>query len=101
MLDELCGTAGLVCGEVSYYGGYVSQKATGLWRFARKIPIGSAGQWIITLPVRLLPVISFDRSLTRTIGWPFYSICLEAYKPRFSGPLSDRAFRHEGDPSRT
>ena len=38
--------------------------------------------WVATLPLRAAP-IWFDAIVTRVTRWPSYSICLEAYKPRF------------------
>lgn len=83
MLEELCREAGLVIAEVSYCSGLVSQKMTGLWRWATFLPIGSALRWLLTLPLRAMPYLLADGLLTRATGWPWLSICLEAYKPRF------------------
>jgi SAM-dependent methyltransferase len=83
MLTELCRQSGLICGEISYCGGIVSQKATGLWRLAEWLPGGAAVRWLATLPLRVLPFVLADGPVTRALGLPFFSICLEAYKPRF------------------
>lgn len=83
MLAELCEKSGLMVEETSYCSGFVSQKATYLWRRVARLPGGSAVRWLVTLPLRLLPLVLPDRVLSRVIGWPFFSICLEAYKPRF------------------
>lgn len=83
MLTELCSEAGLEVEEVSFCSGIVSQKATLLWRQAGRLPGGSAIRWLVSLPLRLLPLVVPDRWLTRTLNWPFFSICLHAYKPRF------------------
>ncbi len=84
MLAELCSQAGLICGEISYCSGIASQKVTWLWREAQRLPGGQAVRWLATLPLRLLPLVLPDSAITRVLGWPFFSICLEASKPRFS-----------------
>jgi SAM-dependent methyltransferase len=81
MLRELCDEAGLLCEEVEYCSGWVSQKVTMLLRLlARVHPLVG---WGLTLPFRALPPL-LDGPLTRLTGWPGYSICLTAYKPRFA-----------------
>ena len=80
MLEELCDHAGLVAERVSYCSGLLSQKITSVERgLARVQPVVA---WAATLPLRIVP-IWFDAIVTRVTGWPSYSICLEAYKPRF------------------
>ena len=95
MLAELCGQSNLVCGEISYCSGFLSQKATGVWRVATPLFRGLALPWILTLPLRLFPVAFPDGLLTKAMSWPFFSICLEAYKPRFNAnpPEGHLAFR--------
>lgn len=83
MLEELCKEAGLCLEEVSFCSGLISQKATYLWRIAGRLPGGGPVRWLVTLPLRLLPIILPDFRLTRFLNWPFFSICLAAYKPRF------------------
>ena len=81
MLKELCGTAGLEVEEISYCGGYFSQKVTGVQRFFEKhsTVIG----WLIVLPLRILPLL-FDRIIRKVFDFPDYSIGLIAYKRRFN-----------------
>lgn len=83
MLRELCARSGLICQEVTFCGGYLSQKITKLWRAAASLPGGSGIRWGLTLPLRAVPVLLPDTCFTRLLNWPFFSICLEAYKPRF------------------
>ena len=80
MLDELCEQAGLVPDQFSYAGGILSQKITGIFRTLCKIH-WSLG-WFAILPLRWIPPL-FDSSVTELTGSPHFSICLEAYKPRF------------------
>jgi SAM-dependent methyltransferase len=81
MLAELCAETGLIVEEVSYCSGFLSQKITQLLRLLSHIhPLFG---WGITFPLRILPLI-FDRILTPGLRWPYFSICLEAYKPRFT-----------------
>jgi SAM-dependent methyltransferase len=80
MLEELCVQAGLVPDGISFTSGFVSQKVTGLLRFFSKMhPIFG---WAITLPLRVFPPL-FDRFISSILNWPNFSICLEAYKPRY------------------
>jgi len=80
MLAELCEDAGLVIEEVSYCSGVISQKLTTVLRLFTRLHylVG----WALTLPFRILPPL-FDRVATPLFGWHYYSICIEAYKPRF------------------
>ena len=80
MLRELCDEAGLVVEEISYCSGILSQKLTRLLRVLAKVHYLLG--WSAILPFRILPPL-FDRLLTNVIGWQYYSIGLEAYKPRF------------------
>jgi 2-polyprenyl-3-methyl-5-hydroxy-6-metoxy-1,4-benzoquinol methylase len=80
MLTELCRSAGLLCEEISYCSGFCSQKVTALMRLGSKLRplIG----WGLVLPLRpLIPLV--DPLTTMILRWPCFSICLEAYKPRF------------------
>jgi SAM-dependent methyltransferase len=80
MLEELCDHAGLVPDNISFTSGIVSQKITGLLRVLSELnPIFG---WAITFPLRIFPPLC-DKLITKLIGWPHFSICLEAYKPRY------------------
>lgn len=82
-LQELCQGAGLSVDAFSYCSGIVSQKVTYILRtLARLHPkVG----WAAILPLRILPFL-FDPWLTKLLGWPFYSICLEAHRVSSEGP---------------
>lgn len=80
MLTELCEQAGLRVEEFEFCSGYLSQKIT-RWQRLFSI-IHPAIGWLLILPLRGLPPL-FDRRLTKFLDWPYYSICMEAYKPRF------------------
>jgi SAM-dependent methyltransferase len=81
MLEELCRQADLIPEAISFTSGILSQKTTTALRVLSRIHplIG----WVITLPLRALPPL-FDGFATSITRWPYFSICLEAYKPRFS-----------------
>jgi SAM-dependent methyltransferase len=80
MLEELCREAGLKVERTSYCSGFLSQKVAGVLRLLSGIhPLAG---WAATLPLRALPPV-LDWLITPAIGWPYYCICLEAYKPRF------------------
>lgn len=81
MLEELCLHAGLVPERISFCSGVVSQKVTALMRALSRIHPGLA--WIATCPLRALPPL-VDGIVSRLLHWPAFSICLEAYKPRFA-----------------
>ena len=81
MLSELCDHAGLVPERFSYCSGFLSQKITTLMRVGARIH--PALGWALVLPLRPLPPL-LDGMISALTGWPSYSICLEAYKPRFS-----------------
>lgn len=83
MLQELCERSGLVCAEVSYCGGFISQKVTGIWRFMDRLKCPTALKWLLTLPLRLLPFLGLDSWVSKQLNFPFFSIGLVAYKPRF------------------
>jgi 2-polyprenyl-3-methyl-5-hydroxy-6-metoxy-1,4-benzoquinol methylase len=78
MLVELCNDAGLVVEEIGSCSGFLSQKITALLRAIRPVALG----WLLTLPLRILPPL-FDGLIGALTGWPNYSICLVACKPRF------------------
>jgi 2-polyprenyl-3-methyl-5-hydroxy-6-metoxy-1,4-benzoquinol methylase len=77
MLCELCADAGLVVEEITYCSGFFSQKITALMRVLGGGFLG----WLPTLPLRILPII-FDPLIAKA-GWPAFSTCIMAYKPRF------------------
>jgi 2-polyprenyl-3-methyl-5-hydroxy-6-metoxy-1,4-benzoquinol methylase len=91
MLEELCRQAGLVSGEITDCSGFVSQKVTSVWRSLGRVLRSPGIHWVVTLPLRGLPILLVDDLLTHAIGWPFFSICLEAYKPRFAPPSPTKA----------
>ncbi|MDG1890111.1 MAG: class I SAM-dependent methyltransferase [Verrucomicrobiota bacterium] len=81
MLEELCNEAGLRPDRFSFAGGFLSQKITMLFRLVCKVnPLLG---WVTVLPFRMLPPI-FDLPVAALISYPYFSICLEAYKPRYS-----------------
>src|SRR5262249_25528035 len=79
MLEELCHHAGLKVERISYCGGYFSQKITAVMR--RLSTINALLAWALILPLRALPPV-LDPIIRLLLGWPHYSICLEAYKMR-------------------
>lgn len=80
MLVELCGQAGLTPQNISYCSGFLSQKITYLSRLLTRYHFLLG--WGVTLPLRIFPPL-LDEILSAILDWPYYSICLEAYKPRF------------------
>jgi len=81
MLAELCESSGLVLERVSFCSGFLSQEITSLFRALSRVhPIVG---WIVIFPLRALPPL-FDGLITATTHWTSFSICLEAYRPRFS-----------------
>jgi SAM-dependent methyltransferase len=79
MLKELTIAAGLHCEELSYCSGTVSQHVTRIMRRAGNIhPLLG---WAVVLPLR--PFTILDQLFARWSRTPPYSICLEAYKPRW------------------
>jgi SAM-dependent methyltransferase len=79
MLLELCEDVNLIPNNISYCSGFLSQKITALQRLIGRIhPILG---WVCILPLRILPPL-FDRVVSFLLDWPYYSICIEAYKPR-------------------
>jgi hypothetical protein len=98
MLEELCHHAGLVPERVSYCSGLLSQKITSLERGLAKLhPVIG---WVATLPLRVAPVWC-DGILSRITGWPSYSICLEAYKPRSERVAQAAELRDGTQPGRS
>jgi SAM-dependent methyltransferase len=91
MLYELCEAAGLKTEEISFCSGFLSQKITTFLRLLSRIHplIG----WLLILPFRVFPPI-FDPLLTRIIGYQYFSICVEAYKPRRA--IGNLRFLHSG-----
>lgn len=81
MFRELCAEAGLVPEKLEYCSGWLSQKISWWWRLLERV--GPRTAWLCTLPLRVLPPL-FDRPLTRLLRWPGYSLCLVAYRPRFT-----------------
>lgn len=80
MLMELCQRGGLVVDHVSFCSGFLSQKVTAILRQLSQVhPLFG---WAVILPLRILPPM-LDNLVTGFIHWPYYSICLEAYKPRY------------------
>jgi SAM-dependent methyltransferase len=82
MLKELCDLVGLVPEEITYITGFLSQKIT--FALRKLSQANRVFGWAATLPLRLAPP-TFDRVVTPLFDWPHYSICLEAYKPRYAG----------------
>ena len=78
MLNELCSEAGLTIDEVTFCSGFFSQM---ICRAQRKIRPQLLA-WGLTFPLRILPIL-FDGLVARLTGWPGFSICIQAYKPRF------------------
>jgi len=79
MLEELCEHSGLKVERISYCSGYLSQKVAAVMR--RLSATNAMLAWALILPLRVLPPL-LDPIITGLLGWPHYSICLEAYKPR-------------------
>jgi len=92
MLKELCYMTGFKVENISFCSGIISQK---LCRIQRLITYNSYGKpkklkktwflfgWSSILVFRILPPI-FDKLMTGLFKKPYYSICLVAYKPRFT-----------------
>jgi 2-polyprenyl-3-methyl-5-hydroxy-6-metoxy-1,4-benzoquinol methylase len=80
MLRELCREARITPVEISYCSGYFSQKITALLRVISRIhPLLG---WACILPFRIIPPL-LDRPFSFLKIRPDFSICMEAYKPRF------------------
>jgi SAM-dependent methyltransferase len=83
-LRELCAESGFLVEDISSCSGFLSQKLTAAWRALsrRSQLLGSS----VMLPLRLLPPL-LDPLVARLTGWPNYSICLVAMKPRFGAEV--------------
>lgn len=79
MLEELCKSANIVHERITFCSGFLSQKICFLKStLGKRHPLFS---WAIVLPLRIFPPL-LDRVITNAISWPYFSICLEARKPR-------------------
>jgi SAM-dependent methyltransferase len=80
MLSELCVDSGLVVEGFSSCSGLLSQRLARLQRQLERVrPLLG---WTAVLPFRTVPPL-LDGALAKATGWPNFSICVEAYKPRF------------------
>ena len=79
MMRELCEMSGLVCEEISYCSGFLSQKLSALQTTLCNINFWLG--WCVTLPLRIFPPL-LDRPVSWLLNWPYFSICMVAYKPR-------------------
>lgn len=79
-LSELAIGAGLMVEETSFCSGILSQLVTRLYRALQRI-LSTTPAWAVILPLRVIPPI-LDSVMTRLTGWPPYSICIVAQKPR-------------------
>ena len=78
-LKGLCDAAGLVVDETSFCTGVLSQKLIGLQRTVSRLhPLVG---WAAVLPLRPFPPL-VDGAITRMLRWPYYSIGIQAHKPR-------------------
>ena len=89
MLSELCQHAGLTVEEFAGCTGFLSQKLC--WLMATLEDVHPLIGWGVILPFRILPPV-FDSIINRMTRYPYYSICMEAYKPRY-GDLPSQASR--------
>jgi hypothetical protein len=80
MLEELCYQVGFMVENISFCSGFLSQKVAFIQRKLSEFSVPVA--WLLTLPLRLLPLL-LDGLIRTIFKYPHYSICLEAYKPRF------------------
>ena len=90
MLQELCDEAGLILEHQSFCTGFVSQKLTHLQLFLERY-FGRYHRlvWYAILPLHSLMIL--DRFVTDWFKYPYYTICVEVYKPRFSETSSLKA----------
>jgi len=79
MLEELCREVDLIPESISYCSGFFSQRLS--WLKQRLSKINPVLAWLVVLPFRIIPLLC-DWWFTELIIWPYYSICIEAYKPR-------------------
>jgi len=76
MLFELCEKSGLKVEDISFCSGFFSQKTTAILRKLSRI--NHLVAWTMILPIRpLIPL------LDRIVPYRRYSICMEAFKPRY------------------
>lgn len=80
MLVELIERSGLKCEELSYCSGVVSQKVT--WLMRKGATVHPLFGWAVILPLR--PFTLLDPLISRWSRTPPFSVCVEAYKPRFA-----------------
>lgn len=80
MLEELCYQVGFMVEDISFCSGFLSQKVAFIQRKLSEFSVPVA--WLLTLPLRPLPPL-LDGLISTIFKYPHYSICLEAYKPRF------------------
>jgi len=92
-LRELAGFAGLDVERIEYCSGMVSQRICRLLRMIGQVNHKLA--WLLILPMRLLPPV-LDPWLSRLFGYPYYSICMVASKPRRWRALNDKV-AHSGE----
>ena len=81
MLKELCDNTGFKVENISFCSGIISQKLCSMQRIlSGRWPLLG---WASILVFRILPPV-FDKFVTSILNKPYFSICLVAYKPRFS-----------------
>jgi SAM-dependent methyltransferase len=74
-LRALLEGAGFETVEISWCSGFLSQKATAVYRLAGgRCPVLG---WLAVLPLRPWPPL-LDGVVTRALRWPWYTICAEA-----------------------
>ncbi len=78
-LRKLCDESGLIVDSISFCSGLFSQRITFILRILSK-RINPLAGWLFILPLRIFPPL-LDSVVTKLIGWPEFSICLEAHKP--------------------
>lgn len=79
MLEELCQEAGFMVEEVDYTCGWLNQRTIFVFQ---KLKFFLPLAWVVILPMRFM-VPLFDRTLTKLFNRKFFTICIEAYRPRF------------------
>ena len=80
MLRELCVEAGLKVEEIGYCAGFFTQVIS--WILVKSSRVHYLFGWALSLPLRVLPPL-LDGFVHAISKYPYYSICLHAYKPRF------------------
>ncbi|NCY22613.1 class I SAM-dependent methyltransferase [bacterium] len=83
MLRELCRLAGFEVERIDQCSGFFTQKVTGVLRFFQR-KVGLLG-WFLVFPLRVFALL--DWVPWKWMGWPNYSICLVAVKPRWERPF--------------